>query len=361
MGFALDRVGLRHCGPGPDWGVASSVSSPTSSPSSGSAPTSEVLVVGAGIAGLLAAVELQRAGFTGRVIDKGRGIGGRLASRRIGDAIFDHGAPCLDLQGGRLPDHWWRERLGPARTEWWPATAGSEVVVPCRWRGAPTMASVAKHLAQGLEILSETALTSLRQEGSQWIASTSGGTVFSAGAVVLTPPAPQSIALLDTGAVDLPPDLRARLAAIEYDRCLSVMAVLDEPSSRIPFPGGLSLVSGPLAWISDNQAKGISPVPAVTLHATAAFSLEHWDRDRTESGLLLIEAAREWIGPRVREFQVHGWRYSRPRILDASPCVVASLRPPLVLAGDAFGTGGIEGAALSGLAAARAILEANPG
>lgn len=338
-----------------------SLSSPTRSSSSSPVPPSKVLVVGAGIAGLLAAGELQRAGLTVRVIDKGRGVGGRLATRRIGDAIFDHGAPCLDLQGGRLPERWWRERLGPARTEWWPATADSGSEVPCRWRGAPTMAAAAKHLAQGLEVFSETALTALRTEGSRWIASTSSGTVFPAEAVVLTLPAPQSLALLDAGAVDLSPDLRGRLAAIEYHRCLAVMVVLGEPSSRIPFPGGLAPTSGPLAWVSDNQAKGISPVPAVTLHATAAFSLEHWDRDRTETGLLLIEAAREWIGPGIREFQVHGWRYSRPRISDESPCMVACQRPTLVLAGDAFGPGGIEGAALSGLAAARAIVQTTSG
>ncbi len=319
----------------------------------------EVLVVGAGIAGLLAACELKRAGLTVRVIDKGRGVGGRLATRRIGDAIFDHGAPCLDLHGGRLPDRWWRERLGSARTEWWPPTAGSETVVPCRWRGAPTMSAVAKHLAQGLEVLSETVLTSLRSEGSQWIASTCGGGQFSTAAVVLTPPVPQSLALLDAGAVDMPSELRTRLAAIEYHRCLAVMAVLNGPP-RIPPPGGLAPNSGPLAWISDNQAKGLSPVPAATLHATAAFSLEHWDRDRTEIGRLLIEAAQEWIGPGIREFQVHGWRYSRPQVPDASACLRVSLRPPLVLAGDGFGPGGIEGAALSGLAAARAILEASP-
>jgi predicted NAD/FAD-dependent oxidoreductase len=76
---------------------------------------------------------------------------------------------------------------------------------------------------------------------------------------------------------------------------------------------------------------------------------------------LLIEAAREWIGPGIREFQVHGWRYSRPRISDESPCMVACQRPPLVLAGDAFGPGGIEGAALSGLAAARAIVQTTSG
>lgn len=221
------------------------------------------------------------------------------------------------------------------------------------------MSGVAKHLALGLDVLLETALTSLRAEGSRWIAATLGGTEFEARAVVLTPPAPQSLALLDAGALDLPPELRARLGAIEYDRCLTVLAVLDRPS-RIPLPGGLAPDSGPLAWLFDNQAKGISPVPAATLQATPWFSLEHWDRDRTESGRLLIEAASAWIGSSIREFQVHGWRYSRPRILDPAPCAVASRRPTLVLAGDAFGPGGIEGAALSGLAAAREILERIP-
>jgi renalase len=316
-------------------------------------------VIGAGLAGLVAAGELQRAGLSVRVIDKGRGLGGRLATRRIGDAIFDHGSPCLDLGGGRLPDHWWQDRLGPTRVEWWPTTGAPGATVPCRWRGAPTMSAVAKHLALGLEVVLGTTLTSVRAVGSRWIASTIDGTGFEAGAVVLTPPVPQSLSLLDAGAVDLPPELRARLAAIEYDRCLTVMAVLEEPS-RIPPPGGLAPDSGPLAWIIDNQAKGISPVPAATLHATARFSLENWDHDRMETARLLIGAASEWIGSSVRDMQVHGWRYSRARIPDGAPCVVASLQPPLVLAGDAYGPGGIEGAALSGLAAARTILRKDP-
>ena len=295
-----------------------------------------------------------------RVVDKGRGVGGRLATRRIGEAIFDHGAPCLDRHRGILPDPWWRERLGPALVEWWPATEVPGAAVPCRWRGAPTMSGVAKHLALDLDVLLETALTSLRVEGSRWIAATVGGIQFEARAVVLTPPVPQSLALLDAGAVDLPPDLRTRLAAIEYDRCLAVMAVLDRPP-RIPPPGGLVPDSGPLAWLSDNQAKGISPVPSVTLHASAAFSRDHWDHDRTESGRRLIEAASGWIGDSVREFQVHGWRYSRPRNPTEAPCLVASGQPTLVLAGDAFSGGGIEGAALSGLAAAQEILAGGSG
>jgi len=173
--------------------------------------------------------------------------------------------------------------------------------------------------------------------------------------MILTPPMPQSLALLDEGGIVLAPEMRARLAAIEYERCLAVMAVLDGPS-RIPPPGGLAPGDGPIAWLADNQLKGISAEPAVTIHATHAFSLEHWDHDRQESGRALLDAAAPWLGAEIRKFQVHGWRYSKPMRVDEELCVLVSQSPPLMLAGDAFAGPRVEGAALSGWAAAEAIL-----
>ena len=52
----------------------------------------DVAVVGAGMAGLSAARALVDAGRSVVVFDKGRGIGGRMATRRLGAAVFDHGA-----------------------------------------------------------------------------------------------------------------------------------------------------------------------------------------------------------------------------------------------------------------------------
>ncbi len=49
-------------------------------------------IVGAGIAGLAAARQLQSAGHEVQVIDKGCGVGGRMATRRIKGARLDHGA-----------------------------------------------------------------------------------------------------------------------------------------------------------------------------------------------------------------------------------------------------------------------------
>jgi predicted NAD/FAD-dependent oxidoreductase len=183
------------------------------------------------------------------------------------------------------------------------------------------------------------------------------GEIWSARAVILTAPVPQSLVLLDAGGVGLDPQMKERLSRIEYERCLAVMAVLDGPS-KVPPPGGCAPCKGPIAWIADNHQKGVSAEPAITIHATDAFSVAHWEGDRDATARQLLEAADEWIGSGVKSFQIHGWRYSKPLQTDPQPCAVVSSHPPLVLAGDAFAGPRVEGAALSGWAAAAAVLEA---
>ena len=316
--------------------------------------TTQVLVIGAGIAGLVAAAEIQRAGWRVLVIDKGRGVGGRVASRRIGGATFDHGAQFITTRSPRFAALLEHGRQTGAVEEWCRGFSGA-ADGHARWRGNPGMSAIAKQLALGLEVHVSMQLLALRRVHTQWRAETTTGHFVNANAVVMTPPVPQSLALLDAGGVALPPELRSQLTSIEYERCLAVMAVLDGPS-RVPPPGGLSLADGPIAWIADNQLKGVSAEPAVTIHASPAFSFENWDRDRQESGRVLLEAASEWLGAAVKTFQLHGWRYCKPMRVYENPCMILSQSPPLVLAGDAFAGPRVEGAAISGWAAADAIV-----
>jgi hypothetical protein len=318
----------------------------------------DVLVIGAGMAGLTTAAELQRTGCRVVVLDKGRGVGGRLASRRIGGAAFDHGAQFITVRTSRFAALVEDCRRGGAVVEWHRGS-GSRPDGHVRWRGHPAMTAVAKHLARGIEVVLETRVVALRASRHHWSAETETGAVYSAGAVVLTPPVPQSLAILKAGAVAIQEDTRAGLESIQYERCLAVMAVLAGPSRLAP-PGGLAPGDGPIAWIADNQLKGISAEPAVTIHATHAFSLEHWERDRQESGRRLLDAANDWLGAEVRTFQVHGWLYSKPLQVDERSCALVSQVPALVLAGDAFAGPKVEGAALSGWAAAEAVLAVAP-
>ena len=52
----------------------------------------EVLVIGAGLAGISAVRALHAAGVDVLLVDKGGSVGGRMATRRIGKGVADHGA-----------------------------------------------------------------------------------------------------------------------------------------------------------------------------------------------------------------------------------------------------------------------------
>ncbi|MCG2787207.1 MAG: FAD-dependent oxidoreductase [Anaerolineae bacterium] len=312
----------------------------------------DILIVGAGIAGLLAAADLQASGFQPLVVDKGRGVGGRLASRRIGSATFDHGAQFITARTPRLAallNEW--QGLGLV-TEWYRGTSAEHIY----WRGVPSMTAIPKHLAKPLNVRLEMKMTALQQADSHWLAIFENGETIAANAVLLTAPVPQSLAMLDAGGVALEASKREQLEAVDYEPCLAVMAVLNAPS-KIPEPGFIRFDERPIAWLADNHAKGISAVSAVTIHATPAYSSSHWDDDRQEIGRRLLEVAAPWLGAEPAEFQVHAWRYARPKVERDQPCLVLNPSPPLLIAGDAFGGPRVEGAALSGWAAAKALKE----
>ena len=316
----------------------------------------DVLVIGAGLAGLSAGAALKQAGLHSLIIDKGRGVGGRMATRRVGGATFDHGAQFVTARDSRFVEVLENACSAGAAVEWCIGFSPEADGHP-RWRGTPGMSSLAKHLALGVEIVQEKQVVALRQKGTHWSISMADGETWAAKAIILTAPVPQSLVLLEAGVIELEPALKSRLSAIQYERCLAVMAVLERPSRMAP-PGGFAPTQGPIAWIADNQLKGVSTEPAITIHATDAFSGAHWDNDRDETARMLIAAADEWVGAGIKSFQIHGWRFSKPKQTDPSLCAVVSRDPSLVLAGDAFAAPRVEGAAISGWAAAEAVIDA---
>ncbi|MFM8862926.1 MAG: hypothetical protein ACKOIA_10820, partial [Acidimicrobiia bacterium] len=141
------------------------------------------------------------------------------------------------------------------------------------------------------------------------------------------------------------------------DPCIALMVVLDGPSG-LADPGAVDPDDGPIDWMADNQLKGVSEVSAVTIHATAEFSRDHWDAsdDEISSALLTAAALDAAVVPGARSIQ--RWRYARPSVEHPQRCLVLDGPTPLVCAGDAFGGAKVEGAALSGMAAAVALAEA---
>jgi len=320
--------------------------------------TTDILIIGAGLAGLSAANDLQQAGHQVLLVDKGRGLGGRLAGRRIGDASFDHGAQFMTAREPRFKAAIASWIKAGVAEEWYSSYPGQPNGHP-RYRGVPSMTAVAKYLAVGLDVLRTTRVDSIAQQQASWLVSLDNGDSLSAKQLIITSPVPQSLELLAD--IALPADKLARLENIAYESCIAVMAVLDGPTA-LPAPGAIALEEGPIAWISDNLQKGVSQVPAVTIHGSATFSAENLNGERMHIGQQLIDAAAPYLGSaQVTEYQVHGWRYSKPTVVDDAPCMLVSEStdlPPLILAGDAFAGPRFEGAVQSGWAAAKQLIGA---
>jgi renalase len=316
----------------------------------------DCVVIGAGIAGLLAAQQLQIAGQRVIVLDKARGVGGRMATRRIEDAVFDHGAQFFTVRSERfraLVDHWQAAGVVMEWARGFINGAGQrQNDGHPRYRGAQGMTTIPKHLAQSLDVRTGIRVMAVNIEPDQWVAVAENGARFAGRALLLTPPVPQSLALLDAGDFRLPEAERSALEHIDYHPCIAVMALLDKPAV-VPRPGGVQFSDGPISWLADNQRKGISPACGLTIHGAPDFSRQYLEADRDAAAQRLLDAAAPYIGSaRLMAYQVHGWRYSQPISTYQQPCLTLPGALPLVFAGDAFAGPRVEGAALSGLAAA---------
>jgi len=336
----------------------------------------DAVVVGAGIAGLCAARELAAAGRRVLVLDKGRGIGGRMATRRLGSAVCDHGAQFFTVRGRAFGGLVAEAHGAGAVVEWCRGflrdgslTDGAGDGHP-RWRGSRGMTDLPKHLADvinatGAVVRTAAQVVSVRvTDGQAVVVLEDGATIVSAG-VILTAPVPQSLALLAAGGLTAAtaatgdPTAFATLAAVDYDPCFALLLVLDRPS-RVPAPGGVQFEAssgGPIAWIADNHRKGISPVPALTIHADGGFSRRRFDASPDDVIAELVDHARPWIDGdpalAVVEKSLQRWKFALPTTILPDPLVAVSHSPPIACCGDAFAGPRVEGAASSGLAAGR--------
>jgi len=309
-----------------------------------------VLIVGAGIAGLAAADALRRSGVASVLVDKSRAVGGRMATRTIGGARFDHGAQHFGIRSEAFAavTRTWREA---GKMHEWYQTANFEA----RYVGSGGMRRIPEHLAASLEVRTGMAIARLDLDGEGPVAVGTGGERVEAAAFIITPPMPQTLALLTAGRIDVPSSLGDALLAIEYDPCLAVMLHLDGPSG-LP-DGHRSAVDASIAWMADNAHKGTSTVPAVTLHSTPGFAAEHLDEDPEGWTNRLVAAAQPHLRGRITAAVGHRWRFAEPTTILDQGCSVLDTRVPVVLAGEVFAGAKIEGAVLSGLAAASSIVE----
>lgn len=340
----------------------------------------DVLIVGAGVAGLSCARTLANAGKKVRLIERSRGVGGRCATRRVDGQPVDHGLAFLH---GQLPD--FLEALHTVPGGWldpWPSVVlgtGSPCQPNAFNHGVRRMAHVkginafAKHLADGLDIVLETSVCGF-EVGSQSItvlAQRHGEPVsFVARDVVLALAGPQSLGLLDDCVSSKNVQTaRALLSMMPSVPCATVIALYQPGSVQVPewdiwYPEG----SAGLLLVSHDSAKRVNPQHvALVLQARPAWSHANLTTDGDVWGPQLLVEAAGIIGPWVaqpRAWQAHVWHHARtsPGCELAGPLLLDLDRGRRMgIAGELFAPGGgVQAAWKSGKQLALRLIEEAP-
>lgn len=323
---------------------------------------SDVVVVGAGLAGLLAARALGEAGRRVVILDEGQCPGGRLATRDLGGGRADSGAQFFTVRSavfGRRVADWLAAGLVYEWSRGW-SDGSLATTAPDgypRYAARDGFRALAATLARGLDVRPATRVVALRLVAGGWRALSATGQPHEARALLLALPPPEALRLLDAGGVALPAAERAQLESIRFGPCLcGLFAVSGE--TRLPEPGALQQTAAAVSWMADNRRKGISPGErVVTVHAGLEASAARWGDADADVLAWLAGELRPWLaaGATIGAAALERWPHAAPLAVLPERCLLSATAAPLVFAGDAFGGPRVEGAALSGWAAAEAL------
>jgi predicted NAD/FAD-dependent oxidoreductase len=279
-----------------------------------------VVVIGAGISGIVLARRLHDAGHRVRLLEKSRGVGGRISTRREGNLRFDHGAPFLSAP---LP-------LAAAT---WRALEADGVVARDgnRWIGTPAMNAMPRWLASALSIRYECTAHSIVTTSAGWRVrlghvgddEADVDTGPDADVVVLAIPAPQAVALLTRSAsndsgmtASVTQNLRDSLSHVTMSPCWSIMFAFDHEVTFDALPAfgddGLSLYPQHTRFARSTQCAWVA-------HASPAWSAAHLDADASEIEARVSAAIEVALpGTQPSFVRAHRWRFANVmRGLDA--------------------------------------------
>ena len=329
-----------------------------SRPASGDAL--RIAVVGAGVSGLAAARALHDQGHRVRVFEKSRGLGGRAATRRIGQLGFDHGTQYFtarDPRFRRAVEAWcerglvapWQARIG--RVEDNAITASPDQSV--RYVAVPGMSALGSHLGAELDIRRQLRVAPPMREAGRWALRSEDDVDLGLFDLrVVSAPAPQAADLL----AGIAPGFAATAAGVAYASTWAVM--LEADGCDEPKYDGLFFDDGILAWAARNGSKPGRGGPTWVLHADPDWSASNLEMGSDAVGTALSTqfCTTTGISPaRVRVASVHRWLYSLvPAPLAVGALWDAELR--LGVCGDWCRGARIEDAFLSGHAVAGRIL-----
>jgi predicted NAD/FAD-dependent oxidoreductase len=301
------------------------------------------------MAGIACAVELSAAGVPVRVLDRGRAVGGRMASRSIEGRPVDIGAAYFtvrDPEFTEVVDRW--RAAGLAR----PWTSELAVIGhgecgrsagPVRWAAPGGLRGLVAELARGLDVELDHPVTRVGPgpvvDGER------------ADVVVLAMPDPQALRLVDSTS-----DVALELAGREWRPVIAVAAGWE--SRQWPELHAAFVNDNPvLSLVADDGDRRGDAAPVLVLHSTADVARAH---DAAPDGAIpeMLDMLRQLldVGPAPMWTHAHRWRFASPAGSRERAFHLGD--DGIALAGDGWGSSRVETAWRSGTLLGRAIADA---
>jgi renalase len=311
------------------------------------ATMTDVVVVGAGIAGIACARTLTDLGARVCIAEKSGGVGGRIATRALVGVPFDYGAPILEAS--RSPFRSVLESLADAGALSLEREHGSRGA----FASSQGLRTAIRRYAEGLRIDLDTRVLAIERISTGARVRLADGQSMDARHVVTTAPFPQSLALFGMD------ELSASTRGIAFSRGLVVALVAHGDSA---LRDGLHEVA--VSGISRARVRRVEGRLLLVAFGTCALAERMLERDDpfiVKSVLESLRVAEVARLDRVDSTHVKRWTYATTTGSSAArawfePDADASGKVgPRIVAGDAFGGGTVEGAWESGVAVARAL------
>ena len=272
--------------------------------------SAEIVIIGSGLAGLAAGQLLQEAGHDALILDKGRRVGGRMATRRAEGFLFNHGAQFVTARSAAFSAVC-AHAAQAGHLAKWPLDGRADA-----FSGTPAMRGLPEFMTEGLAIRQQVEVQDITRvkprlethDGSLKL-QLADETVITCRHLIVTCPAPQTGRLLRKVA----PKLSACTKAVTYAPCWTVMVGFPTP---IDLPRTITQTpAGPISWATYEPVRPrASQTAAVTLQATADFSktqLEALPADICEHLLAAFAEQQNIPLPSPSYLAAHRWRYAK--------------------------------------------------
>ena len=273
--------------------------------------STKIAIVGGGMAGLSCATALARKGIASTILDKGRGPGGRMATRRadIGgrELRFDHGAQFFTARDDAFITQCAQWQDAGVVAPWLAAGTGAMV-------GTPAMNAPLRHMAEPLDVRWGQRIDAISFASGKWSLDSQGDRLDSFTHLVVALPAEQAAVMLEPVATAFAQEAASSVS----EPCWAVMALFARP---LKTPGMAILgdvirePGADISWAARNGAKpGRAGDESWVIHASPEFSLALLDQsaDAVAQAILARFFAETGAGPAdPTHLAAHRWLYAK--------------------------------------------------